>query len=208
MAIAEAICIHVILQTNWTYRWGAMDGASQGAEYWNERIRITEPFVEAWRLRLQATPSRHGGPMDASAGLRDFLGPLPDMLGISWESVFSFPTAFLSPKEAGCPTNPKTGYSCQACSEEKDASFLQISRVWFWPWLGRFRSDSIRLLLRQVTLHIDYWDQYRIVQWSTMLVWMFLLGQYFVILKASSIFANGYWLSWYCYEYSSCTGHV
>lgn len=28
------------------------------AEYWNERIRITEPFVEPWRLRLQATPSR------------------------------------------------------------------------------------------------------------------------------------------------------
>ena len=105
---------------------------------------------------------------------------------ICWEYPGNpfFPIAFLSPKEAGCPTNPKTGYSCPACSEEKDASFLQIVKVYHlfgfgpdWAGFGLIQSDCFsgevasqialdstmyqfhcnhaRFLKRQVTLHIS-----------------------------------------------------
>lgn len=79
--------------------------------------------------------------------------------------------------------------------------------------IGRFLFDSIRLLLRwghsplaldstsinftaitrdsskrEVTLHIDYRAEYPIVQWCTMLVWMFsLCCQYSVILASKCL---------------------
>lgn len=75
---------NVLAEATWSRKkFGSRSG--QGAEYWNERIRITEPFVEPWRLRLQATPSRQGirdasGPQDFHQRL-----PLPNILGILWK---------------------------------------------------------------------------------------------------------------------------
>ena len=81
-------------------------------------------------------------PRDFHQGL-----PLPKILG-SWEFVLQIPTAFLSAKAAGgCPTNPRSGYSCQAFSEENDAHLLQTVKVYQMfgfgrDWAGEFLLDS------------------------------------------------------------------
>ena len=180
-------------EDHWSYPWGAMDGASQGAEYWNERIRITEPFVEAWRLRLQATPSRHGGPRDASAGLRDFLGPLPDMLGISWESVFSNSISFT---ERGLMSHQSKNWlflSGMLWRERRKlfANCESLSLVWFWPWLGWFRFDSIRLLFRRGCQSNCTW-----------------FNHVSISLQSCKIPQKAGHFAYFSYEYSSCTGHV
>ena len=96
--------------------------------------------LQAWRAR------------DAS-GPRDFHQrlPLPNILGILWEypgnpflNVQQHFLYFFRPlKEAGCPTNPRNGYSCQAFSERKDARFFQIVKVYHLFGFGRDWAVSV-----------------------------------------------------------------
>lgn len=39
-------------------RWIKVMLCMLGAEYWNQSLRITEPFVEPWQLQLHVTPTR------------------------------------------------------------------------------------------------------------------------------------------------------
>ena len=104
-------------------------------------------------------PGRARVPRDAS-GPRDL--PLPNILGL-WEypgnpffNVQQHFYAFLSPTERGWMSHQSKKwlfrYSCQAFSERKDASFLQIVKIYDLFGFGRdflrFLFDSIRLLLR------------------------------------------------------------
>lgn len=162
-----AMCSPKQREATWSNMWfwrlrkklGSRSG-SQGAEYWNERIRITEPFMEPWRLRLQATPSRHGGlgmPQGLGISTSDCHCPTSweycgNILGIHfWMSNSISYISFAHWKRLDVPPIQEMVIPVRHSLKGKTQGFFKS-----WKFItclvlaviGRFLFDSIRLLLR------------------------------------------------------------